>query len=310
MRWILDRVLAQSTTSGGTLLKEVRLVWTGDFVTAVQQLKNVTNNKLGLPVRTYVQTSLTPNANGLIATITEPPTEDQLTRTTTVLYDDDFHAYPHVVTDAVGHATQLTYTPAGALATITDPNNQPTTFTYDVFGRPSEERRPDTGVTTYDYHDNLLGDPAHQQVDVIAQVDASRAIVSSSYFDGSGFLYRVERTADGAGQTVCIFRDKDDAARPYRISMPTFNCAHGGQQWITASFDSAGRLRTITDPDNKWLSYTYGADHGTFGRSVSVTEVVTNGVSLLHTILTMSHSPSGPRDPAKPCMCQLVHLQS
>jgi phospholipase C len=27
-------------------------------------------------------------------------------------------------------------------------------------------------------------------------------------------------------------------------------------------------------------------------------------------ILTMSHSPSGPRDPAKPCMCQLVHLQS
>ena len=57
---------------------------------------------------------------------------------------------PETVTNASGESTLLTYNYAfGLRATIKDPNNLQTTFTYDQFGRLQKATRPDGTYTTY-----------------------------------------------------------------------------------------------------------------------------------------------------------------
>ncbi|WP_163506826.1 RHS repeat-associated core domain-containing protein [Fodinicola acaciae] len=49
--------------------------------------------------------------------------------------------------------TAYTYTPAGQLASVTDPSGNKWTFDYDVRGRKIKETDPDRGATTYTYND-------------------------------------------------------------------------------------------------------------------------------------------------------------
>src|SRR5262249_47222788 len=119
-----------------------------------------------------------------------------------------------------------------------------------------------------------LGAPMAQRLQSTSEADTSgRTIVMSDYFDGNGFTYRSEQTGD-SGQTVCVFRQKDSAGRLYRVSMPTYNCAHGGDAWTWVSFETAGRPHTLTTPDNQPTTYSYGATThpANYTRFVSVTD--------------------------------------
>src|SRR5262249_23101963 len=109
-QWIVDRVNEIKVYSGLSTFKGMVFAWTGNQLTAVR-------NKTG--PQSWVETSMTYNANGLLESVTEPPTTDQLTRTTTFVYDDTFHAYPKTITypqtvtngSPVTHIVQKTYRP-------------------------------------------------------------------------------------------------------------------------------------------------------------------------------------------------------
>src|SRR5436190_1925237 len=80
------------------------------------------------------------DVNGLLTSMTEPFDEtERIPRTTITSYDDTFHAYPKVITDAKGFTTQRTYTAEGELATFIDQNNEITRYEYDGFGRKKKE---------------------------------------------------------------------------------------------------------------------------------------------------------------------------
>src|SRR5205814_3093844 len=161
------------------------------------------------------------DTNGRLKTMREPSTEDGLLRTTTITaYDDGCHGCPKVITDAKGFTTQRTYTAEGDLATFTDENNEVTFYEYDGFGRKTKETRADGGTTVYNY--DLTGDPNTQHTEIVTQVsptfvtggslqpiDRNNTISEKSYFDGTGFVYRSERTGDTG--PICVFRRKDSA---------------------------------------------------------------------------------------------------
>src|SRR5262249_20878004 len=143
-QWIVDRVNEINVYSGLSTFKGTVFVWTGNQLTAV---RNKTAPQF------WVETSMTYNANGLPERVTEPPTTDQLTRTTTFVYDDTFHAYPKTITypqtvtngSPVTHIVQKAYRPDGQLESVTDENGNVTTLTYDSLKRLAQESRTDGG---------------------------------------------------------------------------------------------------------------------------------------------------------------------
>src|SRR5262249_2002417 len=66
-------------------------------------------------------------------------------------------AYPKSVTNALGHVTSFTYfSCTGFIASVTDPNLQTATFTYDLMNRPDVTNFPDGGQMNLDYDDTAL----------------------------------------------------------------------------------------------------------------------------------------------------------
>src|SRR5262249_32761917 len=147
---------------------------------------------------TRVTTAYGYDANGRLTSITEPATDDGLTRTTRITsYDPTFHAYPSVVLDAKGFPTQRTYTPEVAVKTSIDANGAVTSFDYDGFGRKTRVTPPssaDQGYGPIEYSYNLTGNAYTQYVQTTRQVGPSNTLVEQDYFDGTGFGYRSQKT--------------------------------------------------------------------------------------------------------------------
>src|SRR5205823_176888 len=191
----LDQIKDQTVTSGGVQLQHTEYTWTNNNVTSISNWLDTENRS--------IVSSMSYDGNGRLKTITEPSTEDGLLRMTTITaYDDAFHAYPKIVTDAKGFTTQRTYTAEGELATFTD--QEVTRYEYDGFGRRKKEIRADGATTTYNY--NLTGNPNTQYTEIVTQVDTGNTISEKSYFDGTGLGYRSERTGDTG--PICVFRQK------------------------------------------------------------------------------------------------------
>jgi RHS repeat-associated protein len=268
--WIVDRASEIEVYSGASAYKGTVFVWQGNELKAV---RNKTDQQ------SWVESRMTYTPNGLVHTISEPPTTDQLDRTTTIDYDDVFHSlvksiiHPQTTTDGsqVAHVIRMTYRPDEQLETITDQSRAVTTFTYDSVNRLHQVMRPDGGKTTYEYVDAELGNPNTQRIEITTATDANRDILARIYFDGLGFVYRTERTGD-SGQKICVFATKDAAGRLFQISNPTYNCAHGGSAWTALTYDSAGRIRRVTSPDTRERNYGYGRDHQSPQRFVSLTD--------------------------------------
>src|SRR5262245_42360031 len=62
--------------------------------------------------------------------------------TTTTNSDFDANGYPQTITDPLGKATHFVYDERGQILKITDALLKDTTQSYDVFGRPLENKVP------------------------------------------------------------------------------------------------------------------------------------------------------------------------
>ena len=86
---------------------------------------------------------------------------------------------PNSVTNALGQTTHYCYDlNTGLLIQATDPNDQPTTYTYDDMLRTTQISYPDTGLTTFSY-------PSPNEVDISEKID-TRYRTSSLLVDGVG----------------------------------------------------------------------------------------------------------------------------
>jgi RHS repeat-associated protein len=123
-------------------------------------------------------------------------------------------------TDALNRATTFAYDAIGKLLSLTDPLNNVTSYTYDALNRLTRETNPLTLNRNYEY-------------------------------DGVGNLTRL---TDRNGRVRTFGYD----ALNRRTTENWLNSSSGVIQTITATYDAAGRLTGIADP-NATYAHTYDA---------------------------------------------------
>jgi RHS repeat-associated protein len=163
------------------------------------------------------------------------------------------------VTSALGKTWSLAYNPAGDLSQITDPLLNETRLTTDAIGRTTQATNP-LGYTTEQTY-NTLDQPLETK-DALAQttknifdangrltsvVNAAGVTLESYTYDANG---RLISTKDALNQT---------SSYTYNSAGQLSQSTDRKNQSTSYSYDLAGRISSVTEADGTTSSYTYDA---------------------------------------------------
>lgn len=161
---------------------------------------------------------------------------------------DNQFAYPEVITTGTG-AAQLTTSRTydlltGLTISDTDENQQTTTYSYDVMGRPTLRTLPGNITSTVQYDDAS----AVAGITTTAPTDASHSIVNIAQLDGLNHVTQQEVQDQAANSYSLVQTQYDALGRVAQSSMPF---ARGNSPlWTVFSYDGLDRTRAITPPGN------------------------------------------------------------
>lgn len=142
--------------------------------------------------------------------------------------------------------TSRTYDAAGRLTGETDPSGNKTTYAYDGFGRLERIDRPDGGRTVIE--NSPWGDPDTQRItrkELISKHGGVEKWTSStSYFDGQGEVYRVEKSSVGSATEIHQrIRTQQNGRRVELIATPRLSTDSSVDVlWIHEERDDRDRL--------------------------------------------------------------------
>lgn len=265
---ILDHVHSKTVTDN----VQGKSVTTTNAYDAVGNLQSVTTS--GTNSDSYETQYL-----GALANYGSPTTiKDALENQTTLEYGDSWYdsacvpasnsnAYVTKSTDPMGLITKYSYySCTGQLATITDPNNQVTTYEYDVLGRKLKQINPSPfGEIDYSYVDT-----APLSVTVNSTKDANGSYETKTILDGYGkpVVSQVLSDSNGTLETDTCYdalENKAAVSNPYYASGGTTapTCNQSGVGYTTYSYlnggvyDPFGRVQTITHQDGSTSSFQY-----------------------------------------------------
>ena len=183
----------------------------------------------------------------------------------TITYTYDSLGRRATATDANTGVTTFNYNTLDQLTSVVAPGSITTTFTYDAFGDVMTQVSPDTGTTTYSYDKNS---------NVLSKTDATTAVTNYTYDTINRLLtvaypansaLNITNTYDqtGHGKGIGKLTSVTDAAGTYsktydeRGNLTAQARVIGGQTYNTAySYNSAGRLATLTYPSGAVVTYT------------------------------------------------------
>ncbi|HJU38409.1 MAG TPA: toxin TcdB middle/N-terminal domain-containing protein, partial [Tahibacter sp.] len=170
--------------------------------------------------------------------------------------------FPASVTNALSQTTNRTWNFAfGTPASETDPNGIAVSFSYDDFGRPTREDRPDGTATTWDIGacvaPSFCGDSKLRYVVTASLRNTSNTVVRDDlqYFDAfDRLVYDEPELVDNGRQVVATAYDA--LGRVGQRSAPFFS--GGSVYWTTIGYDLLNRQTTITAPtsDSSGLTKT------------------------------------------------------
>jgi YD repeat-containing protein len=201
-------------------------------------------------------------------------------RDTFIEYDGISHHLPTKIkmpaTNGVQHIISAAYnyrtyvkdgaTKKGKIVTMTDENNQTTTYNYDLFGRLDLVSYPDGGGEMFTYMDYDPATPDHapdMPMCVKKKIKGINGweVASLKYFDGMGRTLQVS-TPIGANKYSVVSARYNNNGRintvtgPYAIETDNFDFAMSHSlPKKTFSYDTQGKImaieRTIEDHDNQ-----------------------------------------------------------
>jgi RHS repeat-associated protein len=205
----------------------------GDVLTTTDPLGNTTTN-------TY-------DANGNLLTVSSPAPNGQTPPSVTQFAYNTLGELTQI-TDPLNHITTMSYYPTGLIQSITDAQNNTTSYTYDARGNRTSVIDPINGSAhpttfTYDIMNHLTG---------IMYPDGTSGSFSYDYRGR-----RISATDQNGKTTTYAY---DDADRLLSVTDP----ANNSTQY---NYDTENNLLSITDANNHTTYFTYD----TFGRVTQTT---------------------------------------
>ena len=201
------------------------------------------------------------NRNRHSVTVTDP--DGNIT-----LLLSDYEGRTVQTTDALGGVTVTTYNPLGQPLSSTDPEGFTTTYSYDKLGRLILRDHPDAGPTgfSYDRAGNLVSETRplgsisytynYKRLTKKHYSDKPNNDVTYTYGTLGASTGRIVKVTDGTGMRLFthdalgnVVTDERRMALPG--SLKTVNLS------MRYTYDSWGRLLSLTYPDNEVLSYRY-----------------------------------------------------
>jgi YD repeat-containing protein len=201
---------------------------------------------------------------------------DGLNHTTAIQYETDTYTYPWHITNAKNQVTIKTWDYRfGKEDIVTDPNNNPTDYNYDFFGRVANIHYPDGGYTENIY---TSYDRAAFPRYITTRTLESGTITSGNYIEKEEYF-------DGLDRSIKVVTDGiNEQGQPVEILTAT-------------TYDSMGRKDIVYGPyfanESQTSRYFEDTDYDLLGRVTSIRSPKdqTSGLFsyiLLH--LSQSHS--------------------
>jgi RHS repeat-associated protein len=179
----------------------------------------------------FAQASCTPASNGLTGSAA---------------------AYARTITNALSQVTTYSYNSCfGNVASITDPNLQPTTYAYDTLGRRASVSFPDGGLTSWVYNDIPPVSLTQSQ-----KQDSGSSITTVEIHDGLNRVIQTQLTSDPEGKdyvdtTYDVASRKASVSNPYRS---TGDATYGVTHY---QYDALNRLTTLIRQDSATVLTSY-----------------------------------------------------
>ena len=209
---------------------------------------------------------------------------DPLGNKTTLTYDPT-QTFVLTSTNQLGHVTTTVYYGVnlepipltgfyGKVKSVTDPNNQTISMTYDALGRKlttTTPASPTNMMTTVTYPTLAeFGQIGTQKITTTTSGgNLPASIVSSVLFDGLGRTFKKESSGPN-GTTLVNETQYDVKGQVLRASLPYFKTTESNVgRWRTMTYDALGRVTQVTHPDT--LSGTALVSKSCYGPFITVT---------------------------------------
>lgn len=166
----------------------------------------------------------------------------------------------------------------GSVTSQTDANLVTTTWSFDSFGRPTQENRPDGTITKVSYGYCSSGCPTYGALSVQSEDFASNGVtqigaISTTYYDSlSRKIASDTQGFDGSNLRVATQYDANE--RLFQTSRPYFT-ASGTPKFTVFTYDDLGRVTQATFPDTSHTTYGYSALVSTVTNNLSQTTTTT-----------------------------------
>jgi RHS repeat-associated protein len=189
---------------------------------------------------------------------------------TTYQYSGTYYgAFPTTVSNALGQNTNYGYDfNSGSVTSIVDPNQQPTSKTYDEMNRLTGISYPDGGSTSYCYTDGVantcgLSGASFSVVETKA-ITSSPAVneISTVQVDGLGRMSQTALSTDPGGvdytlTTYDALGRTSQHYNPSRCSPITTNCGTPIWGYTTTNYDALNRVTSVVEQDGSKVTYAY-----------------------------------------------------
>ncbi|MBW1812305.1 MAG: hypothetical protein JRJ39_01165, partial [Deltaproteobacteria bacterium] len=225
-----------------------------------------TKDNTGAEVSYDYITQMTYNSNGQVVAVDGPVSGE--TDVTSMDYDPTTKDITSITRPLIGSTTFAGHDPAGQVGTVTDVNSQSKSFMYDARGRITQTiNNADASTSTVDYTISGLPESTSDEDGVnrfyYYESEYSRLARTTDH-EGNYISYEYDAQGNRTQQSYHEPMGTQTSFRRWNYNHPTipgmlYKEINGDDTFTQYSYDSTGKVNSITDPKGISTAYTYDA---------------------------------------------------